>query len=74
MLNPSDDYEWWWIDMGYGCGGVRTVGGQIHQGGAPIFNKLVGYHLHDLRLRHGGRPTILPLELEPFVPLHQTNL
>lgn len=45
MANPMDDYEIWWLDAPYGCGALRTVGGQVVRGGAPIFNKLAGQML-----------------------------
>ena len=35
-------YVWYWIDTGWGCGGIRTLGGHVVKGGAPIFRQLYG--------------------------------
>lgn len=64
MRNPSDDYEWWWLDTAFGCGGIRTVGGQVHRGGAPIFNCFVGQDIRMLATK--GRYRYEYLGVEPF--------
>jgi hypothetical protein len=52
MANPLDEAELWWLDTPFGCGGVYTIGGQIVRGGAPIFNRLTGYHIDKLPPSH----------------------
>jgi len=44
---------WYWIDSGWGCGGVRVDGKGIVVEGAPIFWKFKGNHLQKLASYHG---------------------